>query len=448
MGEPVMSGNAGRYWLVLLLAIVAGGVLWAGWKSREGRRHRWAMAAIGEEMVNGLHGTAARKLMSLLAQQPDWDEALYFLGTCEMARGRTQAASEAWARVPPGSPLAPQAILGRIRIETERGRLAEAEQIIRNALEDPRIDGSTLAILVGPFYCKQGRLEEALRMVESRWEALNLAGEGNSEPAINLVRAHIDLRRSPVPTEVVGSALDQAARMAPEDDRIWLGRANLAIRAGSYDEAERWIDACLRRRPEDAPVWRARLDWAVAANRVAEVRDALKHLSVEVSTPAQIHKLAAWFAARRGDVQSERRALERVIAADPADFVALDRLAELAVKNGQPDRAAGLRREKAESERRIARYQQLHVRHQPSRDAAEMARLAEQLGQRFEAKAFLTLAVAIDPDRDDLRRDLGRVNQRADTNEGPGRTLADLLAPELGDDQEPSAPLTPRLVNP
>jgi tetratricopeptide (TPR) repeat protein len=406
------------------------------------------MVEVGEDIASGRHGTAARKLSSLLARQPDWDEALYLLGTCEMARGRTQAASEAWARVPPGSPLAPQAILGSVQIQMERGRLAEAEQIIRKALDDPRVDRSTLPIVHGHVYRQQGRVEETLRVIESRWEALNQAGEGTSEPAIKLVRAHIDRRLSPFPIEEVGFALDQAARMAPEDDRIWLGKANLAIRAGSYDKAARWIDACLRQRPEDGPVWRARLDWAVAANRVAEAREALKHLPAEISTPAQIHKLAAWFAARRGDVESERRELERVIAADPADFSALDRLSELAVKTGQPHRTAGLPHEKTEIERRIARYQQLHVRHQPLRAAVEMARLAEQLGQRFEAKAFLTLAVVIDPDRDDLRRDLDRLTQRADTIEESGRTLADLLAPELGDDQGPSAQLTPKPVNP
>ena len=160
----------------------------------------------------------------------------------------------------------------------------------------------------------------------------------------------------------------------------------------------------------------------MASNRVAEAREALKHLPAEVSTPAQIHKLAAWFAARCGDYESERRALERLIASDPADFVALDRLAERAVKNGQPNRVAELRREKTEIDRLIARYQQLHVRHQPSRDAAEMARLAEQLGQQFEAKAFLTLAVDSDPDQDDLRRDLDRLNHaptRSRVRDGP-----------------------------
>jgi tetratricopeptide (TPR) repeat protein len=218
---------------------------------------------------------------------------------------------------------------------------------------------------------------------------------------------------------------------------MWLGRANLAIRAGSYDEAARWIDACLGQRPEDAPVWRARLNWAVATNRVAEAREALKHLPGEASTPAQIHKLAAWFAGQRGDVESQRRALERLIAADPADFAAFDRLAELAVKNGQPNRAVGLRRVAA---RLVPHVKLLVSRHEPldfGFCAAEMARLAEQLGQKFEAKAFLTVAVANDPDRDDIRRDLDRLNQRADTIEGPGRTLADLLAPELRDNQEP-----------
>jgi predicted Zn-dependent protease len=431
-----MSGGARRWKAVLWLALVAGGVVWVGWKWWDVHRYRRTMAEVEEEMENGLHGTAARKLISLLARQPDSDEALYLLGTCEMARGRTQSASEAWGRVTPGSSFAARAILGNVQIQMEQGRYADAEQIIKDALDDPRIDRSSLPILLGPIYCQQGRLEETLRLIESRWEALSLAGEGTSEPAINLVRAHIDLQRSAVPIEVVGSALDQAGRLAPEDDRIWLGKANLAIRAGSHDEAARWIDSCLRRHPEDGPVWRARLDWAVATNRVTEAREALKHLPAEVSTPAQLHKLAAWFAARRGDVDSERRALERLIAADPSDFVALDRLAEHAVKNGQPNRAVGLGRERTEIERLMARYQQLHLRHQPSRDAAEMARLAEHLGQQFEARAFLTLAVASDPDRDDIRRDLDRLNQRAHTVEGLGRTLADLLAPELRDHQE------------
>ena len=140
-------------------------------------------------------------------------------------------------------------------------------------------------------------------------------GEGALEPAIKLVRQHIELTLKPTPVETIRAALDQAARLAPEDDRVWLGRANLAIRTGAYDEAERWLDACLRRRPEDVPVWRARLSWGIATNRIDVVEQALTHLPAAESTPAQLHRLNAWLAAKRGDVATERRELERLVAA-------------------------------------------------------------------------------------------------------------------------------------
>ena len=53
-----------------------------------------------------------------------------------------------------------------------------------------------------------------------------------------------------------------------------------------------------------------------------------------------------------------------------------------------------------------ARYEKLYERKQPVRNAIEMARLAEQLGRAFEARAFLTLAIAENPDREDLPREL------------------------------------------
>ena len=85
---------------------------------------------------------------------------------------------------------------------------------------------------------------------------------------------HIELTLKPTPVETIRAFLDQAARLAPDDDRVWLGRANLAIRTGAYDEAERWLDACLRRRPDDVPVWRARLSWGIATNRIDVVKQA------------------------------------------------------------------------------------------------------------------------------------------------------------------------------
>ena len=58
------------------------------------------------------------------------------------------------------------------------------------------------------------------------------------------------------------------------------------------------MPAC-KRRPEDVPVWRARLSWGIATDRLDVVRQALKHLPAEDSTPAQVHRLKVWLAAKR-----------------------------------------------------------------------------------------------------------------------------------------------------
>jgi tetratricopeptide (TPR) repeat protein len=253
-----------------------------------------------------------------------------------------------------------------------------------------------------------------LRLIEELWWYQNESREAAWELAGNQLRWYIQLRPNPIPDETVRATLEQAGQVAPDDDRIWLWKANRAIRTKSYDEAARWLDRCLERRPQDVAVWQARLDWAVATHRVAVAREALKHLPAAESNPAQVEKLAAWFAAQRGDDETERKSLEHLIAADPTDFAALDRLVELHLKNGQSDVAAALRRQKDKIAGLQARYDKLFKRHQPRRDAAEMARIAEQLGRRFEARAFLTIALGASPDRADLRRDLARLAQIRD----------------------------------
>jgi thioredoxin-like negative regulator of GroEL len=410
------------------VAVVVGGSLWWAWRSWKARR---AMADVREEVEAGRHSTAAGKLIAFLAERPDSDEAAYLLGNSEMARGRDHAAAEAWARVPPGSPFAPRAIERRMELEVAGGRFAAAERLITEAMADPRIDGSALPLCLGPIYWIQGRIEDAEQGVERRWAVFNGRGEGATEKATDLIRLHIDLWRAPLPVELIRDRLETVGRLAPGDDRVWLGKANLAIRTGRYDEAERWLDACLRQRPDDVPVWRARLDLAVAANRVAQAREALKHLPLDGSRPAQIPRLAAWLAAKRGDMAMEQRALERLIAVDPTEFTALDRLAALAVERGQPAVAASLRDQKAEIERAQARYKRLYQRNQPRRDAAEMARLAALLGRRFEARAFKTSALAMRPDRDDLPPDPPTLDQRDKTIDEAGRTLAQALAADL-----------------
>jgi enediyne biosynthesis protein E4 len=416
---------------VLLLAVVAAAVFFCGWKVWELRRYRRAMAQIKQEIRAGRHGHALRKLAMLSSWMPDSDEAAYLLGVCERARGQAHAASQAWERVAPGSPFGARAIRGRIELLIEQGRLADAETLIIQALSDPQIDGSGLRLSLGLVYSLQGRVDEGQRLLEACWDRLNEAGDGASELAILLVRLHIQLWREIPPVEVVRSFLDQVTRSAPEDDRVWLGKAKLAIRVDSYDEAARWLEACLRRRPDDIPVWRARLDWALATHRLADLRQALGHLPAGEFTPAQVQRLTAWLAVHRGDLDAERRALERLVAVDPADFAALDRLVAIAEKEGKADRADELRRSKLEVDRLQARFEELYKRNQTMRDALELAGLTQRLGQCFEANVFLTIAVATEPEHRELRDQLSRCRAGASTTQAPGATLADVLAAEL-----------------
>jgi thioredoxin-like negative regulator of GroEL len=420
-----------RWKLVLSLAAIAGVLLFGGWRLLRMRRYRTALAEIREKIQTGRHGVAARQLTELLTWEPGSDEAAYLLGLCEKVRGRSEAAAAAWARVQPTSLFAVPATLARAVLESDRGRLADAERVLNQALLDPRIDGLDLRRLCASLYWHEGRLEESRRLVEANWDTLDRAGRGRTEQAIALVRFRVALSMGTSSADAVRTFLERTARLAPADDRVWLGRANLAIRQGEFDEAARWLDACLKRRPDDIPVWRARLDWAVATDRVAEAREALKHLPVMGSSPAEVHRLAAWFAARRGDAASERRALEQLIAADPGDGAALDRLAELAVAEGRLDRAAELRSQKTTLDSTKSEYKDIFMRDQSVRDAAAMGRLAERLGRFFEARAFLSLAVATKPNRDDLRAALARLDHRSTAVGEPGQTLADLLAPEL-----------------
>ena len=244
-------------------------------------------------------------------------------------RGRAREADSAWALIPPDSPFRGRAVASRMDLLIEQGRLADAEHLIERACEMSGYEASALRMLLIPIFIQEGREKEAERLIESRWQSLKAKGEGASEQAINLARLHMELRWNVPPTDAIRAYLDQAGKSEPKDDRIWLGRANLAIRVGSFDEAARWVNACLGLRPDDQSVWRARLDWAMSTGRSAEAQTALKHLPSQPTTPAELHRLSAWLAGACGDMKSQRRELAALIAEAPEDFEALERLESL-----------------------------------------------------------------------------------------------------------------------
>ena len=115
------------------------------------------------------------------------------LGICEQVRGRYPAAEAAWARVAPGAAYFHEAVLARLRLFHDSGRLAAAEQAILDAAADPRSDRTDLLVLLVPVYSETGRIDDAERLIEERWEHLNAIGEATQEQSIKLVRLHIEL---------------------------------------------------------------------------------------------------------------------------------------------------------------------------------------------------------------------------------------------------------------
>src|SRR4029077_14049876 len=141
-----------------------------------------------------------------------------------------------------------------------------------------------------------------------------------------VVKELYGLDTSYLPLELTRIVLEKAA---VDDDRVWLGRASLAIKTGRFDEAARWLAACSERRPHDLTVWRARLDLARATSDWEGAWRALDHLPADGVSPVESLRLRAWLAARLGDAAVERASLAAVLEQEPGDTAALDRLAEL-----------------------------------------------------------------------------------------------------------------------
>jgi tetratricopeptide (TPR) repeat protein len=228
------------------------------------------------------------------------------------------------------------------------------------------------------------------------------------------------------PIEGVRLEVAKALRVAPEDDRVWLAAADLATREGHFDEASEWLDRCERARPDDPWVWRARLDWAVAAERTDQLRRAAGHLPGSAISRARVASLSAWLAARSGDADAERKALEERVALDPAAASALERLADLAAQAGQPGQVADLRRRKGAVDAAIERYRALVNQTESPPRAEDLARAAEAIGNRIDAGIWWELAAQRDPA---LRSDADAARPRLVEPPEPAvmASLADLL---------------------
>ena len=106
-------------------------------------------------------------------------------------------------------------------------RLSVAEPLLPVALDDRGEIGKEARETLVHLYKLQGRFEEARRLVREGWGRYDRVGTIQE-----LVRLDTS---NPIPIEKAEPILRTAAQAAPDDDRIWLGWAALAIRTGKFE---------------------------------------------------------------------------------------------------------------------------------------------------------------------------------------------------------------------
>jgi tetratricopeptide (TPR) repeat protein len=254
------------------LGIVAG-LLILGWilfAKVDAWMARGSLRLAQQEMAQG-RLEAARSRRAGLAARPGGlgGAADYWLGVCESLDGRPEAALRAFERVPAGYPFDAVGAYHEAKANLAHGRLHPAERRLEQALAQGGSGRDRLRGLLGRIYELEVRFDDLRSLFRASLAEADDPTRDLKEPS------NLDLQR--IPYDGLQGALEKAGRAAPEDDRVRLGKARLAIEAGRWDEAAAWLGRC-REAGADAPVWRAWLLWARGSGRPDEALKAARRL--------------------------------------------------------------------------------------------------------------------------------------------------------------------------
>ena len=295
-----------RRLLVVILGVALALAAWATVRVVDSRLYRAALEQAKASIAAGSPVLARRLLAESAARWPREGELTYLLGACELALGRPDAAEAAWSRVPTDSPFAGHAAMLRVRQLMKRDRFAAAEELLPAALMasgQHAIEAREALVLL---FKLEGRFAEVRSLVEKGWDSY--------PDRFGLLRQLANLDSiNPVPIEHIRPALEKAAEVSPDDDRIWLGRANLAIRTGEFAKAKHWLDDCVQRRPHDDAIWQSRLDLALATGDVA---GRARHLGISRPTVSRLSRSSPYAPGSPPNLATksrERQALEKLL---------------------------------------------------------------------------------------------------------------------------------------
>ncbi len=417
----------------LVVGLVLGGLAAAGFWAAGSWWFRTAIASASDDLAAGRVAEASERLNRLAGLGPlsgllsggGRDEIDFWLGACQEADGEVDKAIQTWGRIPDSSARRADAVARLVRLAVDHGRFAPAEEALEHAFFPPGTPA---------FDAREASLQE-LYLLEGRDDDLRRRKRAaliSSRAPAEALRGHwlIDVPEA-YPVDAVGTRLEKAGEEAPDDDRVWLGKANLAVRTSRLDEADRWITRCLERRPDDPAVWRARLDWAVASNVEDEALEAMRRIPASRMSATEIDRLRMWTADLRDDVPAEMATADRVFKIEPGAPGILDRLIKLNDHIGRTERAEELRGRKAAIDQAAEVYRARLAEKAPTDRFTELAEAAEALGRWFEAKGWRTLAAAESSDPSKAREAvaLAAAKEAAATLKPmPGKSVADLVA--------------------
>ncbi len=271
-----------RLWLASIVVIVAlAAAVWFGLSARASRQFRATLDQAKKEIAAKQYGKAWKRLIELAPSRYGDGEVNYQLGICEVYRGHPDRALAAWEAVPAEGPFGPRAALQCAMLAMNSGQLTHAEQILQATL-GRRLGTEAPVVLRGLqlLYHIEGRTDDVRRAIIDSW--------AESDKPAEVLKQLSRLDAAPLPLQMTRQALEKGAE---DDPRVWLARANLAIRMGQFDRAAECLDACSKRGSEDTAVWRARLQLSQATGNLAATWRALEHLpaadfSDERSSPA------------------------------------------------------------------------------------------------------------------------------------------------------------------
>ena len=216
--------------------------------------------------------------------------------TCWGSARRPSAATKSRSRLSPACPRASSS--PRLACISKPGATSVAagsgppRRASKDRSQRAGPDRDRLVNLLVRVFEMQARFDDVRRLLRAQLEE-------SAEPLKVLRRIdNIDLGGHPY----VGlrRPWSEAGRLAPDDDRVWLGRGGVAI-AGRPVGRGRRLARALPGARADAPVWRAWLDWARGSGRPDEVVRVLGHLGPGDLDPAERLEARAWLrsAARR-----------------------------------------------------------------------------------------------------------------------------------------------------